>query len=548
MLETVRYNILKLGWDVARIEVPNYIFSKQQQLSDSEDDAIDQTIFYCKRLGIITLSSRKFVKNNSSLIKTNINDYISSDQIFAPTINTHILNIEDRFYHQYLLGQFGYYQSVLNRLIETESENIFDKYLMNYLFERAIDKLFEADLEQETNILLELLGTYKFEESDGFIYLLEKYVLDKDSVLMNPFGNMLIRKSVELQESLFVSEKSFLDILPQEDTFANWFSEISILFLPHSVIGGDFYYAKSTSDKFMFFSGDCQGHGIEGALEAMKADRIIEETVIKNPSRIGADFISQFYLNRFFHAAKHNTAQKNYLNYILNGYNLRAQNSDSIDSSEVGADLKPQINKLECSVFHILKNENKIVFTGLQHEILLYSNGFFDHITTIRSSSLIDEIIEGKFNPIEYTVDIKAGDTIFMFTDGFIDQIGGSRKKKLGSQVFYLTIDYLLKLSKKNLSQFTTLLEAFLIYWRDFMYCNHLYNLYELDELSHTFKHKLDEKTARKLEKKLKDIEQIIILINYQLQNGILNIEKIKRYSIHKEPQCDDISFYCFKI
>lgn len=204
-------------------------------------------------------------------------------------------------------------------------------------------------------------------------------------------------KDKNLTDSLIYAQRIQEALLPSETYVRQFFSESFILFRPKDIVSGDFYWIEEKEDKIFVVAADCTGHGVPGALMSMIGHEIVEKTInedcIDVPSQILA--VLNKALEKTF------SREKNIGNIIRDG--------------------------MDVALCIIEKKKKKLVYAGA-----------FLPIYLIRDRSLTelkgDKIIIG-MNPEnrtykDFEYDLLDNDVIYMFSDGYVDQFGGSDNKK----------------------------------------------------------------------------------------------------------------------
>jgi serine phosphatase RsbU (regulator of sigma subunit) len=204
-------------------------------------------------------------------------------------------------------------------------------------------------------------------------------------------------KERDITDSLIYAQRIQEARLPSETYFRNHFKDSFIYFKPKDIISGDFYWIEEKGDKVFVVAADCTGHGIPGALMSMIGMEIIDKTInddnIENPSQILA--ILNKGLEKIF------SSEKNIGTIIRDG--------------------------MDIGLCVVDKKGKKIVYAGAFFPLYL-----------IRENNLIEikgeRIIIG-MNPegVQYTnyeIDIFDDDIFYLFSDGYVDQFGGSENKK----------------------------------------------------------------------------------------------------------------------
>jgi serine phosphatase RsbU (regulator of sigma subunit) len=200
-----------------------------------------------------------------------------------------------------------------------------------------------------------------------------------------------------LTDSLIYAQRIQEALLPSEEYFRSHFSDSFILFKPKDIVSGDFFWIGEKEDKVFVVAADCTGHGVPGALMSMIGLEIIEKTInednIELPSQILA--VLNKGLEKTF------SREKNIGTIIRDG--------------------------MDIGLCVIDKNRKKLNFAGAFFPLYLIRN---DSIIEIKG----DKIIIG-MNPegVPYNdseIDLKDEDILYIFSDGYVDQFGGSENKK----------------------------------------------------------------------------------------------------------------------
>ena len=222
--------------------------------------------------------------------------------------------------------------------------------------------------------------------------VLEKLKQQKDELA---FKNKNITDSINyakrIQESMLPSVETFKELVP--DSFA--------IFKPKDIVSGDFYWVNETRNKTFVAVVDCTGHGVPGAFMS-----IIGIELLRNITNVeGVDDAAEI-LNRLS-VAIHNTFA-----------------SSSYDNA--GVKVK---DGMDVSFCVIDKEYNMLQFAGAFSNLFLVREGKLMEIRGDRYSvGMANELGHSQFS--SYYIPIQPNDTIYMFTDGIIDQFGGPEGKK----------------------------------------------------------------------------------------------------------------------
>ncbi len=195
-----------------------------------------------------------------------------------------------------------------------------------------------------------------------------------------------------------------------------------ILYKPKDVVSGDFYWYSKVDDKIVVAAVDCTGHGVPGAFLTVLGNNLLNQIVtiskITDPGEI---------LLRMHHSVANALNQKS------------SNNKDGMDIALCTIDTKT--NKLYFAgannpLVMILNDEMQIIKGNK------YGIGGFSAMIYKKRIELSSDIVE-MYNTHEFN--IEPDTDVYIFSDGFQDQVGGNKSRKLGTRKFY----ELLKLNHK---------------------------------------------------------------------------------------------------
>ncbi len=214
------------------------------------------------------------------------------------------------------------------------------------------------------------------------------------------YEKSLIAKNEEIQSSIRYASRIQNAILPLKEDIDIILNKYFIFYKPREVVSGDFYCFFQKDKKYFCIAADCTGHGVPGAFMSVMGISLLTE-IIKTKNISSPDDILQM-LHQDIGSILHQE---------------RAQNSDSIDIA-----------------LAVIDQENKILeYSGAKLPLLVVQN---DIIQLIKGNN---QSIGGKTylktkRFTKHTVDITQPTTIYMYSDGFQDQIGGEFKQKFRSR------------------------------------------------------------------------------------------------------------------
>ncbi|MBW6483303.1 MAG: DUF4154 domain-containing protein [Vicingaceae bacterium] len=233
-----------------------------------------------------------------------------------------------------------------------------------------------------------------------------------------------------LQEAIFPTLTSVKELLPQSFVF----------FKPKDVVSGDFYWMEilPNSSKgravVLFAAADCTGHGVPGAMVSVVCNNALNRSVreygITKPGEI-LDKTREIVVGEFAKSKE---------------------------------DVKDGMDISLCSL-QLSESDATLHWSGANNSLYIIRptiDKTFELIEIKPNKQSIGKID----NPEAYsthTFELKKGDTLYLFTDGYADQFGGEKGKKLMYKPFK---QMLLEFQEKSMEEQQEILEKHFENWR----------------------------------------------------------------------------------
>lgn len=301
----------------------------------------------------------------------------------------------------------------LNMTVKEAIKSYFQEKKINTQNE-ILEELVEKLTLQNTN--LEALvneRTSEIQEQKNIIEKTNKDITDS------------IKYAQKIQNAIFAPEKYIHDIIP------NHF----VLFKPKEIVSGDFFWIRQINKYVVVVAADCTGHGVPGAFMSMLGTSFLNELVtsetLNNPGEI---------LNNLREKVKKSLHQKGKI----------GEQRDGMDMA-----------------FYVIDSET----------LELQYSGAYNSLLIIRENRNIDEnkeiiTLKGDRQPIaihkiekpftNQKFQLQKGDSIYSFSDGYVDQFGGEYGKKMKMNRFK---EILLSVSGKPMKEQKQLLENYFKKW-----------------------------------------------------------------------------------
>jgi serine phosphatase RsbU (regulator of sigma subunit) len=251
----------------------------------------------------------------------------------------------------------------------------------------------------------------------------------------------------EIQDSINYAKRLQKAILPAVSDIKDHLPESFVYFKPKDVVSGDFYWFEHHKGYDYIAAADCTGHGVPGALVSVVCNNALHRSLYEF-SKISLD---------------------NMIN------NTRDIIIETFSKTEIGIK-----DGMDISICRVDKKNNEFQFVGANNPLWIVrkTEDLTDDEKGARSTVMGDEFsmieVKGDKQPVGMheqmesfncsTIKYKKGDVIYMFSDGYADQFGGPKGKKLMYKPFKKT---LLKNSQLPMEEQKTVLNDIFMSWKD---------------------------------------------------------------------------------
>jgi two-component system, sensor histidine kinase LadS len=230
----------------------------------------------------------------------------------------------------------------------------------------------------------------------------------------------LQEKNSEILSSIRYAKRIQDSLLPSEETLTQLFDDnYFVLYKPKDIVSGDFYWASSVKTSgenpiqlSLAAVVDCTGHGVPGAFLSIVGNNFLKQSLSEkhvNSTAEALDFLNEKIIS------------------TLN------QNRSSQDVVRDGMDV---------SLIAIDYKAHKLYYSGANNPIYIIrqTENIPELIALKATKQAIGSIYDTAMNYELQIMDLQAGDTIYLFSDGFADQFGGDANKKYNYKRFKETL------------------------------------------------------------------------------------------------------------
>lgn len=280
-----------------------------------------------------------------------------------------------------------------------------------------------------------------------FYYItLNKKLFSKQKATGEKLSNSLQKlndQNIKMTESIQYAEKIQSAVLIPEDYLSEFMKDHFVLFKPRDIVSGDFFWATHQDKRMVIAVADCTGHGVPGALLSMLGISFLNEIVNRSVS---------------MHA-----------NQILNL--LRTYMISSLHQTGRRGEIQEGI---EIALCVIDAQKNIMEFSGANRPLYVVRENTLDQDPAKENSSHKLIKIDADKMPIglydqemapfnNNVIDLQKNDAVYLFSDGYVDQMGGPQRKTFRSHRFR---SLLLEIQDQNMKQQKSILMDRMESWK----------------------------------------------------------------------------------
>ncbi len=218
--------------------------------------------------------------------------------------------------------------------------------------------------------------------------------------------NLIEQKNCEITDSINYARKIQDNILLPETKLKQWLPQMFIYFKPKDIVSGDFYWFSKFENKYVITAIDCTGHGVPGAFLSMVGNTLLHEIV----------------------NIKHVFKPDVILTMLHTGIRLALNQSNEDSDSEDGMDMSLCTVDAKLHRFQFAGAKNNLYVVQGDKLKILKANYYSIGGRQLRPDMQIE------FTCYDFMYDDNT--SIYMFSDGYLDQFGGDNNEKFNTQRF----------------------------------------------------------------------------------------------------------------
>ncbi|WP_299455704.1 7TM diverse intracellular signaling domain-containing protein [uncultured Microscilla sp.] len=256
------------------------------------------------------------------------------------------------------------------------------------------------------------------------------YALQEANEEIKTINSSLERQRDDIVSSITYAQRIQKAMLPSENRMKKYLPEHFVIFRPHSIVSGDFYWFKEVEQKQFVIVADCTGHGVPGAFMTMLGFQAITNTVVQK----------KIY-------------QPDQILNVLDQALRKILNSE-------GASIRDGMDIVVCQID---KEKSALHYAGAQNPLILVQDNELREVKGDNYS--INGYRKNESDQRQFTLhtfDISTPTTFYVYSDGYQDQFGGEQGRKFMKKRFRQLLG---TIAHKPVKEQKQILEATLDEW-----------------------------------------------------------------------------------
>lgn len=232
----------------------------------------------------------------------------------------------------------------------------------------------------------------------------KKQVVEKNKEIESQ-KHLIEEHQKEIIDSITYAKRIQDAIIPSEEFIKTTFPNSFVLYKPKDIVAGDFYWMEKIGDTVFIAAADCTGHGVPGAMVSVVCsnalNRAVKEFGISDTGAI-LDKATDLVIETF-------------------------EKSSSIIQ-----------DGMDISLLAVNKQNGQILWSGANNPLWYHAEGVLKEIQADKQPIGMNS---HRKSFTTHSIAYQQGTTFYLFTDGFADQFGGPKGKKLKSRQLKETIE-----------------------------------------------------------------------------------------------------------
>ena len=444
------------------------IENQRKSLNKLQDDILNKQKILDEKMKLLEMQKNDIMRQQKEIIKQNniLSQQKGNIKIQENKIKEQKQVLNDQLAKIKMQNLIIYLGILIIILVLIASLYIYRSYRIKKQANKMLEQKNEEIMLQNEQIMQQ---KEEIEAQRDEIEVQRDEIINQKDIAIAQRDEITLQKQ-EITDSIRYAQRIQLAVLPPVGVLENIApNNYFILNLPRDIVSGDYYWMVNFHEYFVVAAADCTGHGVPGAFMSM----------------LGVSFLNEIMNNLI--DEKHPIPRANEILMKLREKVIKSlhqtgaegEQKDGMDIALFVIDHKTRLLQFSGAnnPFYLIKNNPSKLFktqTG-DHEVSYLPGGeeAFAMPFLENSNHYLMEI-KGDKMPIGIHTDpnsfftnnmvqIEAGDTFYIFSDGFADQFGGPKNKKFKYKPMK---NLLLSIQDKTMSeQKEILLDAF-VEWK----------------------------------------------------------------------------------
>lgn len=209
-------------------------------------------------------------------------------------------------------------------------------------------------------------------------------------------------KNTEITDSIKYAKNIQEALLPALELTESAFDDAFVFYQPKDIVSGDFFWFYESETIRFIAAADCTGHGVPGAFMSIVGNTLLNEIIHQKNMNKPGDILLE----------------------------LHKGVKDALSRNETESQRRDGMDIALCAVY---KDGSKVEYAGANRPLWIYrkKNDFVGEVIKATKYPIGGLELEEDRNYTNHVIETEKGDKLYIFSDGFADQFGGPRGKKL---------------------------------------------------------------------------------------------------------------------
>lgn len=232
--------------------------------------------------------------------------------------------------------------------------------------------------------------------------ILEQKVVDRTKEISQK-NILLADKNKHITDSINYARRIQYATMRPEEQLYKLYDKAFILYLPKDIVSGDFYWYAKKGKQLVVAAADCTGHGVPGAFMSMLGIAYLNEVTGRMNKFIASDILQKLRSN------------------VINALNQEGAG----DTTKDGMDM---------ALLVFDEEKKRVQYAGAYNPLYIIRKGQLIEHKPNRMPIGVHARDQEEFT--NHIIDLQQGDHLYIFTDGYADQFGGDKGKKMNYKRF----------------------------------------------------------------------------------------------------------------